>query len=85
MPSTHPCVVVGEDKYPHAYNDYEHFKFEHAEMPYLEYPIENKNRLYEGSGKPGPDHVVIGSIAEDYRRFVTYSLRQGSPVNADSS
>ncbi|KAI9741308.1 MAG: hypothetical protein M1834_003025 [Cirrosporium novae-zelandiae] len=57
--------TLGKDKYPHAYNDYEHFSFTHAKKPYLEFPIERNGKVYDG-GSPGADRVVIGSIAEDY-------------------
>lgn len=63
-----PCHILntpaGRDKYPHAYNDYEHFSFPHAVKPYLEFPILSGG-TYDGSS-PGADRVVIGSIAEDY-------------------
>ncbi|MCJ1374006.1 hypothetical protein MMC20_005236 [Loxospora ochrophaea] len=57
--------TLGTDKYPHAYNDYEHFDFAHAQAPYLEFPILSGGEVYTGSS-PGADRVVIGSIAEDY-------------------
>ena len=56
---------------PHAYNDYEHFTFSHAQKPYLEFPIE-KSGAYSG-GSPGADRVVIGSIAEDYSACSLFS------------
>ncbi|KAH8805526.1 Ribonuclease/ribotoxin [Xylogone sp. PMI_703] len=62
--------TVGKDKYPHAYNDYEHFKFDHAKKPYLEFPIMEDGSAYDGSGSPGADRVVIGSIASDYSSAV---------------
>lgn len=58
----------GRDKYPHAYNDYEHFSFPHASKPYLEFPIA-AGSVYDGSS-PGADRVVIGSIASDYSSAV---------------
>ncbi|KAJ9256537.1 hypothetical protein DTO271D3_6736 [Paecilomyces variotii] len=61
--------TLGRDKYPHAYNDYEHFSFKHAQKPYLEFPIERNGKTYDG-GSPGADRVVIGSIAEDYSSAV---------------
>ncbi|KAA6411977.1 MAG: guanyl-specific ribonuclease F1 [Lasallia pustulata] len=60
--------TLGRDKYPHAYNDYEHFSFQHAVKPYLEFPIVS-GETYDGSS-PGADRVVIGSIAEDYSSAV---------------
>lgn len=59
---------LGRDKYPHAYNDYEHFSFPHASKPYLEFPI-MAGSVYDGSS-PGADRVVIGSIASDYSSAV---------------
>ncbi|MCJ1416056.1 hypothetical protein MMC32_002391 [Xylographa parallela] len=56
--------TLGRDKYPHVYNDYEHFTFSYAQKPYLEFPIMSDD-VYDGSS-PGADRVVIGSIAEDY-------------------
>ncbi|KAF2085507.1 Ribonuclease/ribotoxin, partial [Saccharata proteae CBS 121410] len=58
----------GKDKYPHAYNDYEHFSFAHAQKPYLEFPV-MQGKTYDG-GSPGADRIVIGSIAEDYSSAV---------------
>lgn len=60
--------TLGRDKYPHAYNDYEHFSFPHASKPYLEFPI-MAGSVYDGSS-PGADRVVIGSIASDYSSAV---------------
>ncbi|MCJ1305361.1 hypothetical protein MMC08_008175 [Hypocenomyce scalaris] len=60
--------TLGRDKYPHVYNDYEHFSFSHAVKPYLEFPIMSGD-TYDGSS-PGADRVVIGSIAEDYSSAV---------------
>jgi len=62
--------TVGRDKYPHAYNDYEHFKFDHAQKPYLEFPIMEDGRPYDGESSPGADRVVIGSISTDYSSAV---------------
>ncbi|KAJ9619212.1 hypothetical protein H2203_008541 [Taxawa tesnikishii (nom. ined.)] len=61
--------TVGRDKYPHAYNDYEHFTFQHAQAPYLEFPITRTGRAYDGQS-PGADRIVIGSIADDYSSAV---------------
>ncbi|KAI9841771.1 MAG: hypothetical protein M1830_007841 [Pleopsidium flavum] len=61
--------TIGRDKYPHAYNDYEHFTFAHASAPYLEFPILQSGNIYDGSA-PGPDRVVIGSISEDFSSAV---------------
>ncbi|KAK8205125.1 Ribonuclease/ribotoxin [Phyllosticta capitalensis] len=61
--------TLGDDKYPHVYNDYEHFAFSHANAPYLEFPILPSGAVYDG-GAPGADRVVIGSIAADYASAV---------------
>ncbi|KAI9835761.1 MAG: hypothetical protein M1819_001940 [Sarea resinae] len=61
--------TIGRDRYPHAYNDYEHFSFTHAQAPYLEFPILQNGAIYDGSS-PGADRVVIGSIAADYQSAV---------------
>ncbi|MCJ1405399.1 hypothetical protein MMC11_008627 [Xylographa trunciseda] len=60
--------TLGRDKYPHVYNDYEHFTFSHAQTPYLEFPVMSGD-VYNGSS-PGADRIVIGSIAEDYSSAV---------------
>lgn len=62
---------TGKDKYPHAYNDYEHFSFPHGSAPYLEFPVERNGSAYDG-GSPGADRVIIGSIAEDFSRYDTH-------------
>ena len=54
---------------PHAYNDYEKFTFSHAHKPYLEFPIEQNGKVYDGES-PGADRIVIGSISEDYQSAV---------------
>jgi hypothetical protein len=61
--------LPGRERYPHAYNDYEHFSFSHAQAPYLEFPI-FADEVYDGSNSPGPDRIVIGSISEDYQSAV---------------
>ncbi|ESZ95799.1 hypothetical protein SBOR_3816 [Sclerotinia borealis F-4128] len=65
--------TVGEDKYPHAYNDYEDFIFlPAAKKPYLEFPILSCGTIYNGSNptSPGADRIVIGSIATDYKSAI---------------
>ncbi|KAE9407764.1 Ribonuclease/ribotoxin [Gymnopus androsaceus JB14] len=62
--------TVGKDKYPHVYNDYEKFSFQHANKPYLEFPMERNGGAYSGEGSPGADRLVIGSIAEDFSSAV---------------
>lgn len=60
----HPAQLTPSLTDPHAYNDYEHFQFSHAEKPYLEFPVVQSG-TYDG-GSPGADRIVIGSIAADY-------------------
>jgi len=61
---------VGYDKYPHTYNDYEHFKFSHAQKPYIEFPIMVDGSAYNGDSSPGADRVILGSIAADFSSAV---------------
>ncbi|MCJ1247218.1 hypothetical protein MMC30_004432 [Trapelia coarctata] len=61
--------TLGRDRYPHAYNDYEHFSFSHAQAPYLEFPILSSGHTYAGAS-PGADRVIIGSIAADFASAV---------------
>jgi len=61
--------TIGRDKYPHAYNDYEHFSFPHAQTPYLEFPILESGE-FTGDESPGADRIVIGSISTDYSSAV---------------
>ncbi|KZV81253.1 Ribonuclease/ribotoxin, partial [Exidia glandulosa HHB12029] len=60
--------TLGRDKYPHAYHDYEHFSFSHAQAPYLEFPVLH-GEVYTGEA-PGADRIVLGSIAEDFQSAV---------------
>ncbi len=39
----------------------------HAQAPFFEFPILHDGALYDGTGSPGPDFVVFGSVATDYR------------------
>jgi len=59
----------GNDKYPHTYNDYEHFSFQHASAPYIEFPVFPNGETYNGQS-PGADRVVLGSIATDFQSAV---------------
>lgn len=74
--------TLGRDSYPHAYNDYEHFYFAHAQKPYLEFPI-LESGTYSGEESPGADRVVIGSIAEDFQSavFCAVLTHDGSTKN----
>ncbi|PQE08348.1 extracellular guanyl-specific ribonuclease protein [Rutstroemia sp. NJR-2017a WRK4] len=76
--------TVGNDKYPHAYNDYENFKFlPAAQKPYLEFPILSSGAIFDGSTSPGADRIVIGSIATDYQSavFCAVLTHDGSSSN----
>ncbi|KAJ7464300.1 Ribonuclease/ribotoxin [Mycena galericulata] len=61
--------TIGRDKYPHAYNDYEKFKFDNAQKPYIEFPILSSEQVYDGES-PGADRVILGSIADDYESAI---------------
>ncbi|MCJ1425124.1 hypothetical protein MMC29_003012 [Sticta canariensis] len=50
-------TIVGKDKYPHVYNDYEGFNFPDS-GPYYEFPILSSYKAYTG-GSPGPDRVIF--------------------------
>ncbi|KAF2139190.1 uncharacterized protein K452DRAFT_300733 [Aplosporella prunicola CBS 121167] len=65
--------TLGDEKFPHAWNDYEHFNFQHAEAPYLEYPILQGGKPYDG-GHAGNDRVILGSIAADFSSAVYCSV-----------
>jgi hypothetical protein len=58
--------TVGNDNYPHTYNDYEGFSFS-CDSPYLEFPIE-QGGIYSG-GSPGADRVVIGGVDGDSAQY----------------
>ncbi|KAL1859143.1 hypothetical protein Plec18170_002258 [Paecilomyces lecythidis] len=49
--------TLGDDKYPHQYNDYEGFSFP-VDGPYYEFPILSSYEVYSG-GSPGADRVVF--------------------------
>lgn len=72
---THPAALnpTGRDKYPHAYNDYEHFSFPHVQAPYLESPVLAGGAVYAGGARCA-DGVVLGSIAEDFGNAVYCGL-----------
>jgi NADH:ubiquinone oxidoreductase subunit K len=72
--------TVGDDSYPHQYNDYEGFSFS-CSAPYLEFPIQTSG-TYSG-GSPGADRVVIGSISSDdssaqYCAVITHDGQSGN-------
>ena len=51
---TRSCLSVLED--------YEHFVFEHAQKPYIEFPIMADGQPYDGDSSPGTDRVVRSSL-----------------------
>jgi len=74
--------TLGRDKYPHAYNDYEHFSFPNAQKPYLEFPV-LESGAFTNEESPGADRVVIGSISTDYSSavFCAVITHDGSTKN----
>ncbi|PMD18345.1 Ribonuclease/ribotoxin [Hyaloscypha hepaticicola] len=74
--------TLGRDRYPHVYNDYEKFQFEHAQKPYLEFPI-LESGAYTDDESPGADRVIIGSISTDYSSaiFCAVITHDGSTRN----
>ncbi|KAL1633576.1 hypothetical protein SLS58_011028 [Diplodia intermedia] len=57
--------TIGNDKYPHIHNNRDRFDFPHASLPYLEFPLLQKGKTYDGRS-PGAERVVIGSVADDF-------------------
>jgi hypothetical protein len=41
--------------------DYEKFQFDHAQKPYIEFPIMENGEAYTGDDSPGADRVVCYS------------------------
>jgi hypothetical protein len=62
--------------------DYEKFQFEHAQKPYLEFPI-LESGAYTDNESPGADRVIIGSISTDYSSaiFCAVITHDGSTKN----
>ncbi|KAE8381974.1 amino acid permease-domain-containing protein [Aspergillus bertholletiae] len=54
--------TVGNNNYPHKYNNYEGFDFP-VNKPYYEWPILSSGSIYNG-GSPGADRVVFNSNDE---------------------
>ncbi|KAI9830366.1 MAG: hypothetical protein M1819_005747 [Sarea resinae] len=54
--------TVGDDDYPHQYEDYEGFDFP-VSGPYYEFPILSDGDVYSG-GSPGADRVVFNGNDE---------------------
>ncbi|PKY05708.1 ribonuclease T1 complexed with 2gmp [Aspergillus campestris IBT 28561] len=49
--------AIGDNDYPHKYNNYEDFDFP-VEPTYYEFPILSSGEVYDG-GSPGADRVVF--------------------------
>ncbi|KAH9841199.1 guanyl-specific ribonuclease F1 [Teratosphaeria destructans] len=65
---------VGDDDYPHTYNNYEGFDFP-VSGPYQEFPIEESG-VYTG-GSPGADRVVFNTDGE-YAGAITHTGASGN-------
>lgn len=66
-------TTVGNDKYPHQYNNYEGFDFS-IDGPYYEFPIE-KGYAYS-SGSPGADRVIFNGDGT-YAGSITHTGASG--------
>ncbi|EME45057.1 hypothetical protein DOTSEDRAFT_61650 [Dothistroma septosporum NZE10] len=65
---------VGNDGYPHQYNNYEGFSFP-VSGPYEEFPI-TESGVYTG-GSPGADRVVFNTNGE-YAGAITHTGASGN-------
>ncbi|KAI5856998.1 Ribonuclease/ribotoxin [Tricharina praecox] len=73
--------TVGDNDYPHQYNNYEGFSFNSGcAPPYYEFPL-FKSSLYTG-GSPGADRVVIGSRSGSSAKFCDVITHYGASGNA---
>jgi hypothetical protein len=66
--------ILGSDKYPHQYEDYEGFSFP-VSAPYYEFPILSDYEVYSG-GSPGADRVVFNSDG-DLAGLITHTGASG--------
>jgi ribonuclease len=73
-----PSSVLHTDAEP----DYERFQFDHAQKPFLEFPI-LESGAFTGDESPGADRIVIGSISTDYSSavFCAVLTHDGSTKN----
>ncbi|KAH9900434.1 ribonuclease-domain-containing protein [Xylariomycetidae sp. FL2044] len=62
--------TLGDNEYPHQYNNYEGFDFP-GSSPYYEFPILSSYEVYDG-GSPGADRVVFNS-AGDFQGAITHT------------
>lgn len=67
--------TVGNDKYPHQYQDYEGFTFPDT-VPYYEFPILSDNEVYTG-GSPGADRVIFTGDGT-YEGVITHTGASGN-------
>lgn len=68
-------TTVGNDKYPHKYNDYEGFTFP-DDGPYYEFPILSDEDVYTG-GSPGADRVIFTGSGT-YEGVITHTGASGN-------
>ncbi|NRK12214.1 hypothetical protein F3B08_24285, partial [Salmonella enterica subsp. enterica serovar Typhi] len=68
-------TTVGNDNYPHQYNDYEGFSFPDA-GPYYEFPILADEEVYTG-GSPGADRVIFTGDGT-YEGVITHTGASGN-------
>lgn len=75
--------TVGDNDYPHQYNNYEGFSFNSGcAPPYYEFPL-FKSSLYTG-GSPGADRVVIGSRSGSSAKFCGECCAEDLRLNASA-
>ncbi|RMZ80081.1 hypothetical protein DV737_g3175, partial [Chaetothyriales sp. CBS 132003] len=68
-------TTVGDDSYPHTYNNYEGFDFP-VSGPYQEFPILSSYEVYSG-GSPGADRVIFNT-GGDYAGTITHTGASGN-------
>lgn len=68
-------TTVGNDNYPHQYNDYEGFTFP-DDGPYYEFPILSDEQVYTG-GSPGADRVIFTGSGT-YEGVITHTGASGN-------
>ncbi|KAG5986030.1 hypothetical protein E4U43_005726 [Claviceps pusilla] len=57
-PRVKKSTTVGDNSYPHRYNNYEKFSLKGLSGPFYEFPIMSNGQVYYG-GNPGPDRVIL--------------------------
>ncbi|KAM0796147.1 guanyl-specific ribonuclease T1 [Usnea florida] len=68
-------TTVGNDAYPHQYEDYEGFSFADP-GPYYEFPILSDEEVYTG-GSPGADRVIFTGDGT-YEGVITHTGASGN-------